>query len=181
MPTCAPTSSTGVSERSSSAAPAATRCSSSQRAGLDPVAAAKRRVSVRGDTCTARAKRHFAARLAYETDAADVGAAVAAGDVDFILVDVRSREAYERGHIPGAISLPHREIDDIDLPEGLIVVYCWGPGCNAAQHAGRKLAARGRQVQEMLGGWEYYVREGFTPRREADPLVAVPPAARRAA
>jgi rhodanese-related sulfurtransferase len=112
----------------------------------------------------ADAARHFAARLAYETDAADVGAAVAAGDLDFVLVDVRSRAAYAAGHIPGAISLPHGEVDAAtaaELPAGLVVVYCWGPGCNAAQHGGRKLAAAGRQVKEMLGGWEYYVREGW--------------------
>lgn len=110
------------------------------------------------------AARHFAARLSCETDAADVGAAIAAGDVDFVLVDVRSRPAFAAGHVPGAISLPHSEIDAAtasSLPDGLLVVYCWGPGCNAAQHGGRKLAAHGRHVKEMIGGWEYYVREGL--------------------
>ena len=124
----------------------------------------------------ADAERHFAARLAYETDAADVGSAIAAGDVDFVLVDARSRAAFAAGHLPGALNLPHREIDPARadaLPDGLVVVYCWGPGCNAAQHAARKLAAHGREVKEMIGGWEYYVREGFTPQREADPLVAM--------
>ncbi|HWT95895.1 MAG TPA: rhodanese-like domain-containing protein [Solirubrobacteraceae bacterium] len=113
----------------------------------------------------AEAERHFAARLAFETDAADVGAAVNSGEpLDFVLVDVRSRDAYAAGHAPGAISLPHGEIDAATvaaLPDGLVVVYCWGPGCNGAQHAGRKLAAHGRQVKEMLGGFEYYVREGW--------------------
>ena len=112
----------------------------------------------------ADAERHFAARLAYETDAADVGAAVAADERDFVLVDVRSREAHAAGHVPGAISLPHAEIDEASaaaLPDGLVVVYCWGPGCNAAQHGGRRMAAAGRAVKEMLGGWEYYVREGW--------------------
>jgi rhodanese-related sulfurtransferase len=112
----------------------------------------------------AEAARHFAARLAYETDAADVGSAIVAGDVDFTLVDVRSRDAHRVGHLPGAISLPHREIDAATarhLPAGLLVVYCWGPACNGAQHGGRRLAAQGRQVKEMLGGWEYYAREGW--------------------
>lgn len=113
----------------------------------------------------AEAERHFAARLAFETDAADVGAAVDSGEpLDFVLVDVRSRDAYAAGHAPGALSLPHGEIDAdtaAALPAGLLVVYCWGPGCNGAQHAGRKLAAHGRQVKEMLGGFEYYVREGW--------------------
>ncbi len=112
----------------------------------------------------AEASHHFAARLAYETDAADVGAAVAEGDIDFVLVDVRSRAAYAAGHIPGAISVPHAKIDAATaaaLPAGLVVVYCWGPGCNGAQHGGHKLAAAGREVKEMIGGWEYYVREGW--------------------
>jgi rhodanese-related sulfurtransferase len=120
------------------------------------------------------AARHFADRLALQTDAADVGAAVAAGEVDFTLVDVRHRAAFEAGHIPGAISLPHAEIDAdtaAALPAGLVVVYCWGPGCNGAHHGARRLAAAGREVKEMIGGWEYYVREGWIAVSEADPLV----------
>ena len=65
------------------------------------------------------------------------------------------------------------------LPEGLLVVYCWGPGCNGATKAAAALAAHGRQVKEMLGGFEYWVREGFAyetwegpERRAADPLTA---------
>ena len=109
----------------------------------------------------ADAARHFRTRLALETDAADVGSAVASGDVDFALLDVRSRAAYEAGHIPGAVSLPYAEIDADALPAGLLVVYCWGPGCNAAHHGAARIAALGRPVKEMLGGWEYYVREGW--------------------
>lgn len=115
------------------------------------------------------AARHFAARLSYETDAADVGTAVVAGDVDFVLVDVRSHSAFAAGHVPRAINLPHGEIDAAtaaSLPSGLLVVYCWGPGCNAAQHGARKLATHSREVKEMIGGWEYYVREGFPAEGE---------------
>ena len=111
-----------------------------------------------------RAARHFADRLAFETDAADVGAALAGGDADFALADVRSRAAFAAGHLPGAVSLPYAEIDAAAaaaLPPGLVVVYCWGPACNAAQHGAARLAAHGRAVKEMLGGWEYYVREGW--------------------
>ena len=111
------------------------------------------------------AERHFATRLALETDAADVGAAVLAGDLDdVVLVDVRSREAHAAGHVPGALSLPAHETDAqaaAALPDGLVVVYCWGPGCNGAHHGALRLARHGRQVKEMLGGFEYYVREGF--------------------
>ncbi len=109
------------------------------------------------------ALEHFTRRLAVETDAADVASALAAGERDFVLLDARSRDAYDRGHLPGAISLPHAEIDAAALaalPDGLVVAYCWGPGCNAATKAARRLAEAGRPVKEMLGGFEYWVRDG---------------------
>ncbi|HKW08202.1 MAG TPA: hypothetical protein VJS19_11625, partial [Candidatus Dormibacteraeota bacterium] len=40
------------------------------------------------------------------------------------------------------------------------VVYCWGPGCNGAARAALELARLGCDVKEMLGGFEYWVREG---------------------
>ncbi len=109
------------------------------------------------------AHQHFTHRLAVETDADDVAEAIREGTQDFVLVDARSPEAYAAGHIPGAISLAHRAITRATLaalPAGPIVVYCWGPGCNGAAKAGAKISALGRDVKEMLGGFEYYVREG---------------------
>jgi rhodanese-related sulfurtransferase len=41
-----------------------------------------------------------------------------------------------------------------------VVVYCWGPGCNGAVKAAADLARMGRPVKEMIGGFEYWVREG---------------------
>jgi rhodanese-related sulfurtransferase len=111
----------------------------------------------------AAAHAHFAARLSLETDADDVAAALADDRRDFVLLDARSHAAYAAAHLPGAISLPHRLIDKgtvVELPDGLLVAYCWGPGCNAATKAAAKLAALDRQVKEMLGGFEYWVREG---------------------
>lgn len=112
---------------------------------------------------TAHAHRHFAGRLAVETDCADVAADLQAGTADYTVLDVRGRASYAAGHVPGARNVPSSSIDaDVaaGLPEGLLVVYCWGPGCNAAQKAGAALTAHGRQVKEMIGGFEYWVREG---------------------
>jgi rhodanese-related sulfurtransferase len=60
-----------------------------------------------------------------------------------------------------------------------VVTYCWGPGCNGATRAALALAELGFQVKEMLGGFEYWVREGFAfetwegrERRAADALTA---------
>jgi rhodanese-related sulfurtransferase len=104
---------------------------------------------------------YFAQRLQHETDADDVGSALLDGTADFTLIDARSPAAYAAAHLPGAISLPHRGLTASSLPEGPLVVYCWGPGCNAATKACAKIAELGREVKEMLGGFEYYVREGY--------------------
>ena len=131
------------------------------------------------------AHAHFTHRLTVETDADDVGSAIVEGGADFILLDARSPAAYAAAHLPGAVSLPHRVITEAtldELGEGPIVVYCWGPGCNAATKAGVKIAALGREVREMIGGFEYYVREGYpvegaaaaSYRKDESGLVTLP-------
>jgi rhodanese-related sulfurtransferase len=110
------------------------------------------------------AHRHFAARLRFEADCADVGEDVRAGTVAYTIVDVRSAADYARGHIRGAISLPGGgggAENAATLPDGLLVVYCWGPGCNGAHRAAHRLTRHGRQVKELIGGFEYWVREGL--------------------
>jgi rhodanese-related sulfurtransferase len=109
------------------------------------------------------AARHFEQRLSFETDCADVWKAIESGGVDFLLVDCRATPNYNKAHLPGAISLPWREITEDrirDLPEVPLVTYCWGPSCNASNKGAFRLASLGRQVKEMIGGIEYWIREG---------------------
>jgi rhodanese-related sulfurtransferase/ketosteroid isomerase-like protein len=109
------------------------------------------------------ARKHFEQRLAHETDPADVWKAIETGTVDFVLVDCRPRASYDKAHLPGAVSLPVSEMDPARvaaLPPGLLVTYCWGPSCNAATKGAYRLATLGRQVKELIGGLEYWIREG---------------------
>jgi rhodanese-related sulfurtransferase len=130
------------------------------------------------------AAAYFAASLAFHADVSDVAAALAAGgDPGFVVVDSRSTQSWDQGHVPGAVHLPTAviprfaaELLDRDVP---VVVYCWGPGCNGATRAALALATLGFQVKEMLGGMEYWIREGFgyetadgSEQRDADPLTA---------
>ena len=131
---------------------------------------------------TSAAVAHFAGRLAFETDVSDVHAALAAGS-GFTLVDVRSPDAWDQGHIPGAVHLPGGKVrlraeQTVDR-EQPVVVYCWGPACNGATKAALEFARLGYEVKEMIGGFEYWVREGFAyetatgpVQPEADPLTA---------
>lgn len=106
---------------------------------------------------------HFSAKLQHETDASDAYAAQAAGD-RFVLVDVRSEEAWRQGRIVGAIHMPYGDVAE-RAPRELdravpVVVYCWSPGCNAGTKGAVEFAKLGYQVKEMIGGYEYWVREG---------------------
>jgi rhodanese-related sulfurtransferase len=129
------------------------------------------------------AVEHFAARLAFETDCSDVATDLGAGVDGWVLIDTRSQESWDQGHVPGAIHLPTREIAvraASVVPVGTpVVTYCWGPGCNGATKAALEFAKLGHPVKEMLGGFEYWSREGLpvetkegTSRQAVDPLVA---------
>ncbi|SCW29302.1 rhodanese-like domain-containing protein [Pseudomonas sp. NFACC05-1] len=111
------------------------------------------------------ALQHFSRRLTFETDCSDVHASQQAGDVDFVLVDVRGPLAYERGHVPGAINLPTRTLTAQALAAyaktTLFVVYCAGPHCNGANKAAVRLATLGYPVKEMIGGVMGWLDEGF--------------------
>ena len=108
---------------------------------------------------------HFAGKLAFETDCADVEAALRAGSSDFALLDVRGPVSFARAHVPGAVSLPRREITAERLaawPEGTtFVVYCAGPHCNGADKAALAIATLGRPVKIMIGGVTGWADEGF--------------------
>ena len=110
---------------------------------------------------------YFSHRLAFETDVADVAAALEAGDPGFVLLDARSPRSYEAGHLPGArlLTRPFEADDVAALGDALLVVYCWGPACNGATKAARELAALGRPVKEMIGGFEYWERDGHAVER----------------
>ena len=126
---------------------------------------------------------YFSARLAMETDPTDVYAAQKAGDAA-VIVDVRSTEAWNQGHVRGAVHMPYREIAGrahAEIPEDApVVVYCWSPGCNAGVKGALEFAKLGYSVKEMIGGYEYWAREGQPTQnidgdleRRFDPLVMV--------
>ncbi|GAA3451376.1 rhodanese-like domain-containing protein [Dactylosporangium matsuzakiense] len=122
---------------------------------------------------------HFTARLTFETDVSDVHAARSG----LVVVDSRGAQAWAQGHIPGAVHLPTAEIAlkarTLIPADADVVTYCWGPGCNGATRAALEFAKLGYRVREMLGGFEYWVREGFEfatatgpQQRPADELTA---------
>lgn len=118
---------------------------------------------------SAAAAAHFESALGFETDCWDVHASMKAPD--FVLVDVRSPELYARGHVPGAVNIPHGKLVEPLLAryprETLFVVYCAGPHCNGAHRGAARLARLGRPVKMMIGGVTGWLDEGFALERSS--------------
>lgn len=125
----------------------------------------------------AEALARFQARFRFETDCADVHEALATRQ-DFVLLDARSPAAYARGHVPGAVNIPHRMIGTETMrahPAGtLFVVYCAGPHCNGAARAAVRVASLGFPVKEMFGGVTGWRDEGFALEEGAAPTKSEP-------
>ncbi len=107
---------------------------------------------------------HFASEFEFETDCWDVHDAISHG-ADFVLLDVRSPILFAKGHIPGAINIPHGKIVKSKMdkwPEDTtFVTYCAGPHCNGAARGALRLAQLGRPVKIMAGGVTGWLDEGF--------------------
>lgn len=79
----------------------------------------------------------------------------------YLILDVRTKEEFEQGHIPGAVLLPNEEIgtEEIDvLPDKdqLILVYCRSG--NRSKQASQKLVDLGYTNIYEFGGinqWPY--------------------------
>ncbi|AZS40190.1 MULTISPECIES: rhodanese-like domain-containing protein [Microbacterium] len=125
----------------------------------------------------------YEAKLTYETDSSDVHAAIKAG-VNLVVIDVRSDEAWAQGRVAGAVHMHYSEIASRaprEIPADTdVVVYCWSPGCNAGAKGALEFARLGYRVREMIGGFEYWVREGYAVEdadgvhhRPVDPLTGI--------
>ena len=116
------------------------------------------------------AARYFAEKLAHECDPSDLNADLESGVGGFVVVDARSPEHFAQGHIPGAINLPHRTITAETLApfprDTIFVTYCTGPNCNGSNKAATRIGRLGYRVKEMIGGFEYWRREGHPVERE---------------
>lgn len=124
----------------------------------------------------AESLQHFSRRLAFETDCSDVHQSLQLGNIDYVLVDVRSSEAFSKAHVPGSVNIPTRSMTAARMSEyprdTLFVVYCAGPHCNGVHRAAIRLAGLGFHVKEMIGGLTGWVDEGLPLQGDNIPASA---------
>lgn len=99
----------------------------------------------------------------YRQVSSDEAAAMMASESDYLILDVRTREEYEQGHIPGAVCVPNESIGSGELSalprkDQLILVYCRSG--NRSKKAAQALADLGYTSIYEFGGistWPYEV------------------------
>lgn len=100
-------------------------------------------------------------------------------ETDTILLDVRTEEEYNEGHIPGAINIANEDIGTVEIPElpdkdQMILVYCRSG--RRSKEASEKLAALGYTQVLEFGGILTWPGEVISTEEEAlildDPFEA---------
>lgn len=101
------------------------------------------------------AYEYFASKLAFTTGPAEVKQ-YQEQNGKFNLIDVRKKEDYAKGHIPGAMSLPE---EDWKSMKGLSkdsnnVLYSYSESCHLAAKAATQFSESGYPVMELQGGYK---------------------------
>jgi rhodanese-related sulfurtransferase len=107
---------------------------------------------------------HYQNKLLYEMDPSDLFEALNNGE-KVIALDARKPYGYAAEHIPGAINIPHREMNKastMHLDKGFVyVVYCDGIGCNASTKGALNMTRLGFKVKELIGGIAWWKFDGY--------------------
>jgi rhodanese-related sulfurtransferase len=111
---------------------------------------------------------HYRNKLEFAIDSWDLKVARETGE-RITVIDARSRQAFAREHIPGAINIPHREMSGETTAAveraALVVTYCDGIGCNASTKGALRMAELGFRVKELIGGLDWWKRDGHPTQR----------------
>jgi rhodanese-related sulfurtransferase len=86
-----------------------------------------------------------------------------------VILDARSTEEYEEGHIPGSINIPHDRIPEFVgvlnsevSTDAHIVCYCRSPTCEFSDLLATELKVIGYQdVSIFSGGWEQWTKANY--------------------
>lgn len=81
-----------------------------------------------------------------------------------ILVDVRPAEEFAAGHIAGAVSIPHDQLEERlrELPKDKeVVAYCRGPYCVFADQAVAALKGKRRRARRLEAGFPEWKNAGL--------------------
>jgi rhodanese-related sulfurtransferase len=115
------------------------------------------------------ARIHWVGTFVDARQPADVFADITAGRDDMVVVDARWPESFAAEHIPTAVNLPFRSLnedstEDLDR-DALYIVYCWDESCRASAKVAQRLEQLGFRVRELHGGLQAWKKQGYPTER----------------
>ncbi len=122
------------------------------------------------NTLALSAVEYFKAKLAYEMTPYALNSLVTKKAADILVLDVRSAEDFNLGHIPTALHIPLMDLAGklATLPKDkTIVTYCGNMTCGLAPKAALALAEKGFRVMQLTGGMETWLTKGFPVEKKA--------------
>ncbi len=104
----------------------------------------------------------FQKKMTFSTGPVELNSALEKG-ADIVILDVREKSAYDKGHIPGAISMPRDQwstFENLEIDK-LNVIYCYSEVCHLGARACALFAKEGYPVMEMAGGFQAWEQNGL--------------------
>lgn len=108
------------------------------------------------------AVEYFSNKLSFTISCTRLKNKIDNSEDDFQILDVRHKDAYNEGRIPGAIFIDADNLDtqwDIFSKSKINIVYCYGMLCHRGYIVCLEAAKRGYPVMDLLGnyhGWVNY-------------------------
>jgi rhodanese-related sulfurtransferase len=117
-------------------------------------------------TDTRKAAEYFERKLEFTTGPVELHSMIESGEyVD--IIDVRSKEDFYKGHIPGAINLPKERWSTFHglSRDRTNIVYCYSQQCHLAAKACKYFAENGYPVMELEGGFDAWEKHSLPINR----------------
>jgi rhodanese-related sulfurtransferase len=113
---------------------------------------------------------YFIAKLKYEMSPYGLKDMLDEKASGYQIIDVRSSEEFDEGHIPTALNIPLVDLPGMlsEIPKNkTIVTYCGSITCQLAPKAALELAQKGFKVMELHGGLKEWVSFGYPVEKTA--------------
>jgi len=109
------------------------------------------------------AKKYFHDKVCFSTGPAELYQQIKQHDPSINIIDVRSGNDFEKGHIPHACSLPMNKWSTMQglQKDKVNIVYCYHEDCHLAAKAALQFAEKGFPVMELDGGWASWQQGHF--------------------
>ena len=109
-----------------------------------------------------KAVKYFESKLEFTTGPRELYLLLTSNQ-NISIIDVRGFEDYQKGHIPGAITLPREKWGTFKglSRMGLNVIYCCSEDCHLSTIACKLFAEHGLYVQELEGGFDAWIRHSL--------------------